>query len=117
MSLETDLIKRYFDAFNRHDLEGVMDCFASDAVVLGADGGRVEGAEAIRASYAKSFEAIPDGKCVPRTLLGADGSGAVESVFSGIRAKTGEKIELVGVEVLEFRNGRIRSIRDYHKRT
>ncbi len=32
MSKETDLIKQYFDAFNRQDLEGVMACFDEEAV-------------------------------------------------------------------------------------
>ncbi len=73
MSKETDLIKQYFDAFNRQDLEGVMACFNDDAVIFGADGKRREGAEEIRQSYAASFEAVPDGKCVPRTLLGEGG--------------------------------------------
>ena len=116
MSTETDLIKRYFDAFNRHDLEAVMDCFASDAVILGSDGRRTEGEAEIRESYAKSFETFPDGKCVPRTMLGADGSGSVESVFRGTRAKNDESVELIGVEVLEFKGDKITALRDYHSR-
>jgi uncharacterized protein (TIGR02246 family) len=116
MSQETDLIRRYFDAFNRQDLEGVMSCFGDDAVIVGADGRRSEGAAEIRKAYAASFKAIPDGKCVPRTLLGADGAGAVESVFTGIKAKTQEAVRMVGVEVLEFRGDRISTIRDYHTR-
>ena len=90
MSQETELIRRYFDAFNRQDLEGVMPCFGDDAVIVGPDGSRSEGAAEIRKAYAASFKAIPDGKCVPRTLLGADGAGAVESIFTGIKAKTQE---------------------------
>lgn len=114
MSEESDLIERYFEAFNRQNLEGVMACFCDDAVIVGSNGVRTEGAEAIRTAYAASFKAIPDGKCVPRALLGADGVGTVESVFTGTKAKTGETVQLVGVEVLEFRGGRIQTIRDYH---
>ncbi len=116
MSKETDLIRQYFDAFNRQDLEGVMACFNDDAVIFGSDGKRREGAAEIRQSYAASFKAIPDGKCVPRTLLGEDGSGAVESVFTGTRAKTQETVRMVGVEVLEFGGDRISALRDYHTR-
>ncbi len=116
MSKETDLIRQYFDAFNRQDLEGVMACFDDDAVIFGSDGSRREGAAEIRKSYAAGFKAIPDGKCVPRTLLGGDGSGAVESVFTGTRAKTQETVRMVGVEVLEFHGDRITALRDYHTR-
>lgn len=114
MSQETELIERYFDAFNHQDLEGVMACFDAEAVIHGPDGVRSAGAAEIRAAYASSFRAIPDGKCVPRTLLGADGAGAVESVFTGTTAKSKKAVRLVGVEVLEFRGGRISTIRDYH---
>jgi ketosteroid isomerase-like protein len=34
MTHEEELIKRYFDAFNRHDLEGVMACFHDEAVLV-----------------------------------------------------------------------------------
>ena len=43
MSKETALIERYFDAFNRHDLDAVVACFTADAVIAGSDGRRVEG--------------------------------------------------------------------------
>ncbi len=116
MSQETDLIRRYFDAFNQQDLEGVLACFSEDAVILGPEGGRSQGRAEIRKAYAASFKVFPDGKCVAQTLVGAEGSGAVESVFTGTKAKSGETVRLVGVEVLEFRNDRICAIRDYHAR-
>lgn len=43
MSPEEQLIKRYFDAFNRHDIEGVVACFHDEAVLVGPGGKRVAG--------------------------------------------------------------------------
>jgi hypothetical protein len=37
-SAEEELIQRYFDAFNSHDVEGVMACFHENPVVERAGG-------------------------------------------------------------------------------
>ena len=43
MTSEEELIQRYFDAFNRHDIEGVMACFHEEPVLVGATGKRCAG--------------------------------------------------------------------------
>jgi hypothetical protein len=34
MTAEEELIQRYFDAFNNHDIEGVMACFSRYPVMV-----------------------------------------------------------------------------------
>ena len=114
MSRETTLIERYFDAFNRHDLEGVMACFDPTAVIVAGHGRRIEGAEAIRNYYASTFATFHDAKCTIHTLVGADGVGTVESLFTGRREGAEYPMRLMGVEVLEFRGDNIAELRDYH---
>ena len=114
MSQETTLIERYFDAFNRHDLEEVMACFADDALITGTYGKRIEGTAAIREYYATAFATFPDAKCTIRTLVGDNGAGAVESLFTGTRSDKDQPISMMGVEVLEFRGDKISELRDYH---
>ena len=48
MTPEEQLIQRYFDAFNRHDIEGVMACFHDDPVIVDAEGRRLAGRLALR---------------------------------------------------------------------
>ena len=43
MTPEEELIQRYFDAFNRHDIEAVMACFHEDPTTVGADERRYQG--------------------------------------------------------------------------
>lgn len=117
MSLETTLIERYFDAFNRHDLEGVMACFDDQAVIVAAHGQRIEGAEAVRNYYASTFATFHDAKCTIRSLVGSDGTGAVESLFTGRRSGADHPVSLMGVEVLEFKGDKIVELRDYHTST
>ena len=115
MTQEEELIRRYFDAFNRHDLEGVMDCYHADPVMVDATGARHQGREAVRRRYEFEFAMVPDGRCELRTCIGHSGSGLAESLFHGTSARGGKTIEAVGAEVLEIADGKIKEIRDYHR--
>jgi len=86
MTPEEHLIRRYFDAFNRHDIEGVMACFHDHPVIVDAEGRRFAGREEVRRSYETSFALFPDGRCDLRSRTGNDGRGMAESLF-GIGAR------------------------------
>src|SRR5262245_17882819 len=107
MTSEEELIKRYFDAFNRHDLEGVVACFHDQAVLVSPEGHRVEGLAAVRKSYEKEFAIFPDGFCELRTCTGNNGNGVAESFFTGTRAGHG-RVEAIGAEVMEIVDGKIK---------
>lgn len=115
MTPEQSLIQRYFDAFNRHDIEGVMDCFHNHPVLVGPDGHRTEGRAEVRRQYETEFALFPDSRCDLRTLTGNDGYGMAESLFHGTRPREGKVVEALGVEVVEIAEGRIKQIRDYHR--
>jgi hypothetical protein len=114
MTLEEQLIERYFDAFNRHDLEGVIACFHEEAVIAGANGKRCVGRADVRKSYEAEFAAFPDGHCDLRVCTGNNGRGVAESFFSGTRSGRG-RVEAIGAEVMEIVDGKIKEIRDYHQ--
>lgn len=111
---EEQLIEQYFDAFNRHDIEDVMACFHSDIVVVGDASARIEGYDAVRLHYEREFAAVPDGRCDLRMNVGNDGRGVAESLFHGT-SRDGRPIRALGAEVIEFADGKIKEIRDYHK--
>jgi ketosteroid isomerase-like protein len=114
MTSEEELIRRYFDAFNRHDLEGVVACFHDQAVLVSPNGRRLVGLAEVRRSYETEFALFPDAHCALRVCTGNSGCGVAESVFSGTRAGHG-KIEAIGAEVVEIEDGKIKEIRDYHQ--
>jgi ketosteroid isomerase-like protein len=116
MTLEEQLIKRYFDAFNRHDIEGVMACFHDDAVLVGPNGKRLAGRAEVRRSNETEFAMFPDAHCELRLCTGNSGRGVAESFFSGTRSGR-ERIEAIGAEVMEILDGKIKEIRDYHQPT
>jgi taurine dehydrogenase small subunit len=115
MTPEEQLIQRYFDAFNRHDIEGVMACFHEQPVIVDGEGRRFEGREAVRRSYETSFALFPDGRCDLRSCTGNDGRGMAESLFHGTRPREGRVVEAIGAEVMEIVDGKIKEIRDYHR--
>jgi ketosteroid isomerase-like protein len=111
---EERCITAYFDAFNRHDLDGVLACFRDDVALVDSEGKRIVGLDAARALYAQEFESMPDAHCELVVGNGHAGYGVAESVFHGTTLE-GRVIEAVGAEVMEFVDGRISVIRDYHQ--
>jgi ketosteroid isomerase-like protein len=113
MTPEEELIRRYFDAFNRHDIEGVMGCFHEHPLLVGAEGRHCEGRDAVRRQYETEFAMFSDGHCDLRLCTGNSGRGVAESLFHGTRE--GRLVEAIGAEVMEMVEGKIKEIRDYHR--
>jgi taurine dehydrogenase small subunit len=116
MTPEEELIERYFDAFNRHDIDGVMACFHEQPALAHSDGKRLAGREEVRRQYEAEFAMCPDGRCELRLCTGNNGRGVAESLFHGTRAQDGKVVEAIGAEVMEIVDGKIKEIRDYHQR-
>jgi steroid delta-isomerase-like uncharacterized protein len=107
-----DVLKAFLDAFNRHDLDAIMSFFADDCVFYmprGAKprGDRFIGKDEVRAGLAKRFEGIPDVHYGDdRHWVCGDDFGVSEWTLTGTTA-AGEKIEVRGVDLLEFAHGKI----------
>jgi len=112
---EEELIQRYFDAFNQHDIEAVMACFHEHPVIVDTTGKRWEGRDVVRRHYETGFDLFPDGHCDLRLCTGNGGRGVAESLFRGTRAQFGKVVEALGAEVMEIADGKIKEIRDYHQ--
>jgi taurine dehydrogenase small subunit len=115
MTPEEELIQRYFDAFNRHDIEAVMACFHEDPATVGPDERRYQGRDEVRRQYETEFALMPDCRCDLRLFTGNSGRAVAESYFFGTRPRSGKVVEAIGAEVIEIVNGKIKEIRDYHR--
>jgi hypothetical protein len=93
-----------------------MDCFHENLILVGADGRRIEAREEGRRGYEASFTSFPDGCCQLRMCTGTGGRAVAESRVLGTRRRDGHVVEAVGAERLEIVDGKIKEIRDYHKR-
>jgi ketosteroid isomerase-like protein len=106
-----NLLKGFLDAFNRHDLDAITDYFADDCVFYmprgsGPRGDRYAGKEAVRAGLAKRFEGIPDVHYGEDRHWACGDFGVSEWTLTGTSA-SGRRIEVRGVDLLEFAQGKI----------
>jgi steroid delta-isomerase-like uncharacterized protein len=99
------------DAFNRHDVDGVMSFFADDVVFEAPKGPepcgrRLIGADAVREGVAARFSGIPDVHYGDATHWLNDDRGVSEWTLTGTTTD-GEQLELRGCDLWTFRDGKV----------
>jgi steroid delta-isomerase-like uncharacterized protein len=105
------LLQAFLDAFNRHDLDAIMDFFADECVFYmprGAvpRGDVFMGKAAVRAGLAKRFEGIPDVHYGEDQHWACGNFGVSEWTLTGT-STSGKRLAVRGVDLLEFVDGRI----------
>jgi len=106
-----ELLKGFLDAFNRHDLDSIMDYFADDCVFYmprgsGPRGDRYIGKKDVRAALATRFEGIPDVHYGEDRHWACGDFGVSEWTLTGTSA-SGKSLAVRGVDLLEFVDGKI----------
>ncbi len=111
MPVTTETLEAVLAAFNAHDLDAIMGYFADDCELLmprGTEpwGTRYVGRAAVREGLATRFAGLPD------VHYGEDahwvcGTRAVSTWLLTGTARTGERVRVRGLDLLEFRDGLI----------
>ena len=106
-----ELLDRFAEAWNRHDLDALMTMMADDCVFESSagpavNGQRSEGRDAVRTAFASVFAAFHDAQWRnPRHFIA--GSRAVsEWTFTGTQ-RDGTRVEVNGCDLFTLRDGRI----------
>ena len=99
-------LERLFEAFNRHDADAVMACFAPQAVFLTAAGPspagkRLEGHDAIREAFVAVWTVMPDVRWAVHRVRLFDDGGMVDWLFTGT-PRSGAHVEVEGVDLFTF---------------
>ncbi len=100
-------LKEFADAWNRHDLDALMEHMAEDGVFISSSGSRVEGREAVYEAFASVFEAFPDARWESGTHFVSGNRGLSEWIFSGTDDEDGAVVKEKGCDVFTFENGKI----------
>lgn len=114
-----ELLDRFADAWNRHDLDALMSMMAEGCVFEASagphvNGHRAAGKDAVRRAFAAVFEAFPDAHWAnPRHFL-AGNRGVSEWTFTGTQ-QDGSRVEVTGCDLFTFRDGRIAVKNSYRK--
>jgi ketosteroid isomerase-like protein len=111
MTLTAKDLADTFDAFNRHDIDGVMKFFADDCVfytVGGPEvyGAKIEGAEAIAKAFAAVWTGMKDAHWAHHSHFVAGDRAVSEWTFSGTGAD-GMRVEAEGADLFTLRDGKI----------
>ena len=107
---EADLAA-FSDAWNRHDIDALMafmhdECVFETAAGPDACGTRHVGTQAVRKAFAAAWEAVPDAQWRDGRHHVMGDFGVSEWTFTGTAAD-GSRIEVHGVDLFTFRDGKI----------
>lgn len=111
MSITAEDLSSLFDAFNRHDIDGVMRFFAADCVfdaVAGPEvyGTRFTGTEPIAKAFSAVWNAMPDAHWAHHGHFVHGDRAVSEWTFSGTNAD-GSRIEAEGCDLFTLEAGKI----------
>ena len=115
----TTLLDRYGEAWNGHDLDGILAMMTDDVVFeasFGKDpwGARVVGQAAVREFLEDMFRRIPDVRWDEIRHFACPELAVVEWLTTGT-PRAGTRYEVQGCDVLALRNGKISAKRSYRK--
>ncbi|MEW5709250.1 MAG: nuclear transport factor 2 family protein [Pseudomonadota bacterium] len=110
-SVTTETLQAFAEAWNRHDIDALMtfmtdDCVFETASGPDACGTRYEGREAVRAAFAQVWALFPDARWRNGRHFVCGDRGVSEWTFTGTQAD-GTRIEVNGVDLFTFRDGKI----------
>lgn len=100
-----------FDAFNRHDIDGVMKHFSEDCVFYSVGGpevfgSKIEGKQAIAEAFCKVWETMPDASWGQHYHFVHNDRAVSEWTFSGT-GRDGKRVEAQGADIFTLRDGQI----------
>ena len=111
MTVTVETLKQILDAFNRHDLDSIINFFADDCSFdfpRGSEfcGQRFIGKGQVREALASRFKGIPDVHYGDDVHWVAGDRGVSEWTLTGTTLK-GVPIKVRGCDLWEFKNGKI----------
>src|SRR5687767_10224864 len=111
MTVTVETLKEALDAFNRHDLDAIMEYFSEDCSFdfpRGPEpwGRRYIGKAQVREGLAGRFKGIPDVHYGEDRHWVAGDRGVSEWTLTGTTT-SGEKLKVRGCDLWEFRDGKI----------
>jgi steroid delta-isomerase-like uncharacterized protein len=115
----TEDLQAFADAWNRHDIDGLMS-FMTDDCVFEASGGpetcgaRYVGREAVRAGYAEVWSTFPDAQWAGARHFVHGERGVSEWTFTGTKLD-GTRVDVNGCDLFTFRDGKIAVKNSYRK--
>jgi uncharacterized protein (TIGR02246 family) len=111
------VVRQFNDAFNRHDVDGIMALMTDDCVFENTrpapDGTRYEGREAVRAFWQQFFTNSPQARFEFTDLFAADDRCVVRWTYHWVKDSGSGHVR--GVDVMRVRGGKVAEKLSYVK--
>jgi predicted ester cyclase len=119
MSSTRDAYERVLQLYNVGDLEGVVNSYAEDAILVTPDGVTAQGRAAIREQVSRDKAAFPDEAVALDVVVEQGDTIAVEYTWAGTHtgpfvmpdgtevSPTGKRAEFKGMDLAQVRAGKI----------
>lgn len=111
------VVERFNEAFNRHDVEGIMQCMTGDCVFENTrpvpDGTRLVGEAAVRRFWEEFFARSPQARFDTEDLFAAGDRCVVRWTYHWVRE--GKAGHVRGVDLFRVRNGQVAEKLSYVK--
>jgi steroid delta-isomerase-like uncharacterized protein len=120
-AVDTNYLERFAAAFNRHDCDSLLAMVTADCVFETSFGPhpygeRHVGREALRRAFPRIWQTFPDARWDDATHVVCGSRGFSEWTFRGTNPKGGS-VEMRGVDLFTFRDGKICWKDTYRKST
>lgn len=117
MSKNTLVVERFNEAFNRHDVDAVMNAMTEDCIFENTnpppDGARLEGADAVREFWENFFTRNPDARFETEEIFAVGDRCVVRWMYR--KTKDGKPWHLRGVDIFKIVNGKVAEKLSYVK--
>lgn len=115
----TAMLEAFTDAWNRHDVEGLLHFMHTDGVFLTAGGpdacgSRHQGHEALRKAFPGAWTSVPDAQWIKGQHFVHGDFGVSEWTYVGT-CPDGSRVETEGVDIFAFKDGKILSKSAFRK--
>ncbi len=118
-NVTVEFLQAFADAWNRHDMDALVEFMTDDCVYesssgLDVCGTRYEGQKAVREGFASVWKSFPDAQWLGARHFIVGNRGVSEWTFTGTN-KGDQRVEVNGCDVFTFRDGKIRVKNSYRK--
>jgi steroid delta-isomerase-like uncharacterized protein len=113
-----NLVERFAEAFNRRDVDGLLDCFTADATYRDLFYGPHGGQAALRGMFERMFHEGRDYHWSMDVIVMDEGRAAAEWTFAytasaAVLRSAGRRVRFSGMSLFELQGGRIHAYREY----
>lgn len=110
------IIRNILEAFNKKDLVGLLSFFADDATYVRSEG-TFRGKEEIKRYYTWTFSNYSEITLTDKVIIVEGDKAVLEWAMEGTSVRGGgKKLQLQGLDLFEFKNGKVEQVHIYQDR-